>query len=611
MDDGNGLAATNLPTDKLSYDSWAALRRAHLELRETLSQATLGPDHARTGASRIRNFIGQAQATGAVIRDAKERRAAQSILDYWSADLASSPDAKPSDYMTALLAQFDPNHLPQRIEQSSKTEEQLAASAQKSQDRSREIIRLAASARLWRDSGRKPGYLLYGDAIAEAAKYRHLDADIAELVEASEAARAAAKKKLILVLATAAFSGVFVTSVLWAVHSYVLPILSDWKISQLKSAPSANKQESSLRLLARVQPWMAPEKSIFDLSRVPLKNVSLRNLRLHAPRFVKAELTNVDFGGAYFPNGGFNGSAIKDTLLDGADLSFAQFTRAELSSTTFAGASLYRASFDKAHLCGVDFTGADLRSASFEGVVMGRQFGKYFKDTAWWLAGGWSPAQMRELAEQEHTGLAMTPVFQDERAEWVKQVRRADGGTFDRASALNGLAWTLATYGIDLVPAQSTPATTPAICGKRSDVPGNALEAAKEALCILETLGNDDYVNNVANTKDTLGYILLQLNQIPEAKDYLKAAAARLETGEVLFRLAVAQFASDEVAEAKENLKKATTEKPYVPSHERQTLKKYLTGEFVRELDEQLVANAPLPRAPADCPPGEAPTRKR
>ena len=64
-----------------------------------------------------------------------------------------------------------------------------APSDAKSDQRSREIIRMAAAARLWRDSGKKHGYLLFGEAIAQAAKFRKLDPDIADLVDASEEAR--------------------------------------------------------------------------------------------------------------------------------------------------------------------------------------------------------------------------------------------------------------------------------------------------------------------------------------------------------------------------------------------------------------------------------------
>jgi hypothetical protein len=63
-----------------------------------------------------------------------------------------------------------------------------AAATRSMDNQSRELVRLAAAARLWRDSGRQFGYLLLDRVtIAKAARFRHLDPDIGELVSVSEA----------------------------------------------------------------------------------------------------------------------------------------------------------------------------------------------------------------------------------------------------------------------------------------------------------------------------------------------------------------------------------------------------------------------------------------
>src|SRR5882757_4681947 len=89
-----------------SYGSLAALRDGHLALKQSISDATTRPDFTEMAKS-VRAFVAEAQKTGAFLDDAKERRAAQGILDYWSAELASYPDAPAEDFVPVLLAPAD------------------------------------------------------------------------------------------------------------------------------------------------------------------------------------------------------------------------------------------------------------------------------------------------------------------------------------------------------------------------------------------------------------------------------------------------------------------------------------------------------------------------
>jgi hypothetical protein len=128
---------------------------------------------------KIRGFIARARATGAVLRADSDRKAAQGILDFWCTELASSPKAKPEDYEPVLLAAF--------VDDSAAPAPPVGEAAKKEEQRSAEAIRFAATARLWRDSGRQNGLLALDKAsITAAKKYRDLDLDIAEWVTASE-----------------------------------------------------------------------------------------------------------------------------------------------------------------------------------------------------------------------------------------------------------------------------------------------------------------------------------------------------------------------------------------------------------------------------------------
>jgi DNA/RNA endonuclease G (NUC1) len=212
------------------YPGFAALQRAHLDFRRAFARAGTDGKSARPAAADIREVVARARSTGAIIENESERRAAQGILDYWCTELVSLPGATADDFMPALLAPFDhAGTAPKPV--------QPTASDQAPDERSREVIRFAAAARLWRDSGKQYGYLLFDDAITRAAQFRDLDPDIAELVKASEIAQT----RLTRFKRTA-------WSVLPAVLLVLLGIVTKLWIDASNSAEIAQKQTELAKL---------------------------------------------------------------------------------------------------------------------------------------------------------------------------------------------------------------------------------------------------------------------------------------------------------------------------------------------------------------------------
>src|SRR5664279_4701253 len=192
-------------TQDAGYQSLAALRDGHLALKQSISESAM-PGAANTAAS-IRAYLAKAREAGAFITDARERRAAQGILDYWSAELAGLPDAAAEDFTPLLLLPADT----ERVATASQGDgaESAAATANKETDRA--LIRLSAMARQWRDSDKQPGYLLSGETIEEAARFKDQDPNLAEFVEASQQVVERAKR-----IRKRVWLGIVVVSVLLA-----------------------------------------------------------------------------------------------------------------------------------------------------------------------------------------------------------------------------------------------------------------------------------------------------------------------------------------------------------------------------------------------------------
>src|SRR5688500_1044684 len=140
-----------VPDGDTPYQSLAELREAHLALKRFVADTELSAVGRSAATQRIRAFLVRASKTGAFLRTPKERRPAQVILDYWSAELAASPEAPASDFQSVMLDRFerDPTTLPSDAAPANKEEE-------------REFLRLSGLARVWQDKQQPEGYLLGG-----------------------------------------------------------------------------------------------------------------------------------------------------------------------------------------------------------------------------------------------------------------------------------------------------------------------------------------------------------------------------------------------------------------------------------------------------------------
>lgn len=161
-----------MKSDDAPFDNILELQTAHLELmqrqQDRLAREGHPLDRAEVGA-----FLDRVRRTGAVLPAPEDRRSAQRVLDYWSADLLDisrgPDDSPPSDG----LAPYEPLPLPAG-----------GAPADGAEGGgSREYIRLAAQARQWRDT-RSRGYLVSGKALRSAEKFSR-DPEIADLIAAS------------------------------------------------------------------------------------------------------------------------------------------------------------------------------------------------------------------------------------------------------------------------------------------------------------------------------------------------------------------------------------------------------------------------------------------
>ena len=380
---------------------------------------------------------------------------------------------------------------------------------------------------------------------------------------------------------------------------------------------------------------------------------------MYAPNFSRTELSRVTFRKAQLPSASFNqslihieneatakaaddngfkwndiGSWFRGPPVDwrnvrwnefsGAELKLSQFREAQIYTTSFARADLYRAVFDRAVLCDVNFFNADLLNASFWGATIDDRTYGWLRKTAWWVAVGWSSGDFQKLLrpqgqeQSDPQGPSIYPPTDPADARALRQALRnserfhADveipimetrPGTFDRASALNEMAWTLTTWGID----QEDLTPNPPSCNSSSQ-PKDALDAASQAICIIEDLkrkgGPDrDYGYWLANFRDTQAYILMQVNRMPEARALYEKDIARTEADPgMLFRYAIALYATNEPNAAQPRFETAIREKQYLPSTELQNLKQYIPIKVLRMAYDAMDAAYPAPKLNQACP---------
>ena len=229
------------------FVSLSDIRIAHLELMRIASANEAGDpsmkrsdkagaetteasiDNTVPDARTIRDFLARARRAGSTIARESDRRAAQRILDYWSAELVTRPGITSADVSPARLAAFaggggletaEPIAVPAGEESASREITDLgdvatavpesvavatkdsavsgdgfASDDELSSDELTERfrIRVAAQARQWKNTG-YAGYLLRGEALKEAAELPQ-GPDIAEFVEESAKAERASQKK--------------------------------------------------------------------------------------------------------------------------------------------------------------------------------------------------------------------------------------------------------------------------------------------------------------------------------------------------------------------------------------------------------------------------------
>ncbi|MGH6642335.1 MAG: pentapeptide repeat-containing protein, partial [Bradyrhizobium sp.] len=479
--------------------------------------------------------------------------------------------------------------------------------------------------------------------------------------EAAEEARKAAeatqrrRRRNVAIAVTAAVGGVG-TFLYW--QFYTLPQTSRSWIRQIKETTLSETQMNKLWWLDAAQPWTSP----YDLSGTPkLANISFPDLRLYAPNFSGVKFSRVSLQKARLPSASFSQSQIyieaesearkadgsgfkwndirswfrgtppdwtkvKWNEFSGAGLRLTEFREAEIITTSFAGADLYRAVFDRALLCDVNFSNADLRKASFWGATIDDRTYGWLRKTAWWVAVGWNSHDFKKLLRPQNEDQldprspSVYPATNPADARALRQALRESErfhadieipitetrpGTFDRAVALNDMAWTLTTWGID----KEDVTPTPAPCDSNSH-PKDALDAARQAICIIEDLkknGSRDKDYNydywLANFRDTQAYILMQADKMSEARALYEKDIARTEADPgMLFRYAIALYGSKDPNAAQSKFETAISEKQYLPSTELQNLKQYIPRKILNMAYEAIDAAYPTPKPNQVCP---------
>jgi uncharacterized protein YjbI with pentapeptide repeats len=619
-------------------------------LRASFSD-TVHAGGAAGAANQLRAFLSKARTTGVILLEPSVRKAAQGILDYWCAELAGLPDARAEDFVPLTLAPTEVAAAPD-VGQSGDSGDQAT---QRKQDQ-RVLIRLSGMARQWRNSGRQPGYLLTGEALVQARPFADKDTDLLEFIEASEQAERAKRRRTRNIaygsMMAAAVLGCAAAAFVW--QFYTLPQNSKSWIRQIKESTSSETQTDNLWWLATFQPWTPP----YDLSGTPkLANIPFPGLRLYAPNFSGVEFSRVLLQKAQLPSASFNqsvihmeanpkgsgarghkwvdvGSWFRGTPPDwskvrwnefsGAGLKLAQFREAQIITTSFAGADLYRAVFDRALLCDVNFSNADLLNTSFWGATVDDRTYGWLRKTAWWIAIGWNSGDFKKLLgsqSEDQSGPQGVSVSPPTNAADVRALRQAlrgserfhtdveipitetRPGTFDRAVALNDMAWTLTNWGID--GEDLTP--NPAACDS-STLPKDALDAASQAICIIDDLKNKggpdkDYDTWLSNFRDTQAYILMQANRMPEARALYEKDLARTEAdGGMLFRYAVTLHATGDESAAQARFVTAIGEKQYLPGAELHNLRQYIPGTVVAMAYDVMDKAYPAPKLDQSCP---------
>jgi Pentapeptide repeats (8 copies) len=520
------------------YPSFLALEQAHLGLRQRFYPVDPTSKVERPSAAEVQAFINRIVATGIVLSERVERRAAQSILDYWTTQLSSLDDVDARSLTPQLLAPYDAARAGQVVNDRAATDSGRAATESGQGEQAREIIRLAATARLYQDSG-TPGFLLSGKALEVARKFVDLDEDIAALVAASDRQIRNRRRQIIGVGigAAAAVAILFVS-----VFQYGIPHWKQRTIDGMAQARGKSYDQkvimTSLNWLSMYQPYMlAGASRDFPLNALEFVDIDIRNLRLVAPHFKYSTFRSTKFHRAELPYSVFNNSVIERAELFEANLEGSRFDEAIVRSSDFAGANLKGAVFTQSRLCSVDLSGADLDNAVFFAVSLDEKTRDSLAKTAWWLASGWSWNQFTKLnARTTDRDLSTAKAFRNQLVDHERGVREARQPA-DRAYALGALALLRTKWGIGVRSneghdAASTRTDDAAFCARttsRADIPATVEGATRGAICLLNSEPDNSYIRDL---EGMLGYAILQGRQLQDIpSDQLSRAVSLLERG--------------------------------------------------------------------------------
>jgi uncharacterized protein YjbI with pentapeptide repeats/energy-coupling factor transporter ATP-binding protein EcfA2 len=334
----------------------------------------------------------------------------------------------------------------------------------------------------------------------------------------------------------------------YAYRTQYVPWMFDRDLNTVKSdASPPEKRVEALRRLTEYQKILPKD---IDLSSIQLKGdkpdgLDLSGLTARSLILTQAALENVNFQNARLPSSSFIRSVINRSNFENAFLSFARFDNSFIASSKLTNTNLFRTVFNGAQLCRVNFSEAIVRYASFSDVAFDDGQPPNFENSAWWLAFGWNKHQRGLLTKQSaNNDPKAMKSFKDE----LKSVNEMPSqGPVQRAQMLNEKAWTLAIFGVDL---------------------NDAEDLVREALKIYGGNGNS-VINEreVANSQDTLAYILMQKGKWAEAERLLSDAMRANQDEGVLFRYAVTLWMQGNEQQALVSLTQSIA-RSYSPSHE-------------------------------------------
>jgi uncharacterized protein YjbI with pentapeptide repeats len=610
---------SDLSTTQVEFRSWSDLRRGYLEL---LDEATSTQTGERPTIDQIRSFLHNASTAGRWLKEKSERLSAQRMLDYWSGELAGRPDLTADDMRLPRLVRADGDDVAgsQPPEPRSTTEtldsgrtspaiEVLDHELGSYDSKAKDQIRLAATARLWKDTG-KDGFLLVKDDVIKFANaYKDTDPNIKELVDASIAYRVRRIRQLIVATCV---SAVCVAILAVMLYTTIFPAISR---ALQKEVVLWNKHQDGqgkyLRYIGWTQIFMSAGNPV-TLSRSYLTKIEEEGIGIVAPNFVRSKLDHV-----YFDRAEMVGAIFAEARMDGvrflrSNLSFDTFNDTSFKNTSFAASQLYRATFDRAQFLSSSLNGANLLLASFRDTDLDRWTMESLRNTAWWLAVGWTSRQVKRLNGLDQTGLSQSPLYLELRHNKEFGAVNSPPASWERVMAMNDLAWTQAQWGVDLgqISAQVEQAgdcsETPAWVGGGNPTASSALS---NAMCTMHGLMKSEDFNaqsqhietllsNIGTVQSTLGYVMLQLSDVNDAAA-LKRAVEVLEQADVhqnrgrsevaapntRFMLAFAKAAyaralQDTELERDSLTRLGTTlrQDRYTPSHELHNLRKYFVS---------------------------------